>query len=94
MATAVFWDMEPLASSWGVHARGLMQLDLPSGPEREALAIFVLGETLRLLVLDGVTLVEVHVGASDEPMLQLFGKLGFQVIEQAFELRKDANSTA
>jgi ribosomal protein S18 acetylase RimI-like enzyme len=94
VATAVFWDMEPLASSWGVHARGLTRLDLPSDPDREAMAIFVLGEALRLLVLDGVTLVEVHVGASDEPMLQLFGKLGFQAVEQAIELRKDAKSTA
>jgi hypothetical protein len=90
VATAVYWDMEPLASSWGVHARGLTRLDLPfdSDPEREALAILLLGETLRLLVLDGVTLVEVHVPETDQPMRQLFGKLGFQCIEQALELQK------
>jgi hypothetical protein len=88
VATAVFWDMEPLASNWGVHARGLTQLELPSDPEREALAIFLLGESLRLLLLDGVTLVEVHVHASDAPMLQILGKLGFQSIEQAVALQK------
>ena len=91
VALAVYWDMEPLASSWGVHARGLTRLDLPfdSDPEREALAFLVLGETLRLLLLDGVTLVEVHVPMSDEPMRQSFGRLGFQSIEQALELRKE-----
>jgi len=90
VAMAVYWDMEPLASSWGVHARGLTQLDLrfDSDPEREALAVLLLGETLRLLLLDGVTLVEVHVPATDLLTGQLYSKLGFQCIEQALELRK------
>ncbi|NLX53521.1 MAG: GNAT family N-acetyltransferase [Planctomycetaceae bacterium] len=91
VATAVYWDMEPLASSWGVHARGLMRLDVPTDSEfdREVLAILLLGETLRLLQLDGVTLVETHVAADDAPRCQLFSKLGFQCIEQALELRSD-----
>jgi hypothetical protein len=90
LGTAVFWNMEPLASSWGVHARGLWQLDIPAGPEQESLAIFLLGESLRLAAQDGATLIEAQVPASDAALKQvLVGKLGFQVIEEAIVFRKE-----
>jgi hypothetical protein len=88
VASALFWDMEPLSSSWGVHARGLIRLELPADADREALGIFLLGESLRLMQLDGVTLVETHVDALDASMQQLLSKLGFQNVEQAVELEK------
>ncbi len=90
VAVAMFWDMEPLASSWGVHARGLTRLDLPAHLDREPLGVFFLSEALRLMQLDGVTLVEVHLGAADAALLQLFHKLGFQAVEQAVELTRPA----
>ncbi|MHB8863022.1 MAG: GNAT family N-acetyltransferase [Pirellulaceae bacterium] len=90
--TAIFWDVEPLASSWGVHARGLTRLDIAPGPEREGLAIFLIGEALRLEALRGVTLIEAQIPADDESMrLILVEKLGFQVVEQGLELRKELN---
>ncbi|MHB9081050.1 MAG: hypothetical protein ACYC3X_26555 [Pirellulaceae bacterium] len=94
-ATVVLWNMEPLASSWGVHARGLTHLDVAPNPEREGLAIFLIGEALRLAALDGVTLIEAQIPAVDESMrLILVGKLGFQLVEQALELRKELSSPA
>ena len=93
LGTAVFWNMEPLASSWGVHARGLWQLDIPVGPEQEALAVFILGESLRLAGQEGVTLIEAQVSATDASMKQvLTGKLGFQVIEEAIVFRKELDA--
>lgn len=86
--TAVCWDIEPLASSWGVHAQGVAHLDLPVAPDRESFAIFLLSEAFRLAVLDGVTLVEMHLLATDEPMLRVLEKLGFETVEQAFEFQK------
>ena len=35
-ASAVFWDIEPLAHGWGVH-RGLTRLDIPTAADREAI---------------------------------------------------------
>lgn len=94
LGTAVFWNMEPLASSWGVHARGLWQLDIPAGPDQDALAVFVLGEALRLAGQEGVTLIEAHVADSDASLKQvLIGKLGFQVLEEAIVFRKDLDAS-
>ena len=94
-ATAVFWNMEPLASSWGVHARGLTHLDVASDLEREGLAVFLVGEALRQAALEGITLVETQIPALDESLRLIFvGKLGFQVVEQALELRKEVDRPA
>jgi len=92
VATAVLWDMEPLASSWGVHARGLTRLEVPAGPDSEALSIFLVGEVLRLLQLDGVTLFETQVAATDAPLQQLYGKLGLQTVEQAVGWQKPSGT--
>ncbi|MCU0962291.1 MAG: GNAT family N-acetyltransferase [Pirellulaceae bacterium] len=90
--TAVCWDIEPLASSWGVHAQGVAHLDLPATPDRESFAVFLLSEAFRLAVLDGVTLVEVQLPATDQPMLRVLEKLGFETVEQAFEFQKQIAS--
>lgn len=95
LGTAVFWNMEPLASSWGVHARGLWQLDIPAGPDQEALALFLLGESLRLAGQEGVTLIEAQVTAGDASLKQvLVGKLGFQVVEEAIVFRKELDAVS
>ncbi len=87
--------MEPLASSWGVHARGLTHLDVTSDPEREGLAIFLIGEALRLAALDGVTWLRHRSPRwTSRSRLILVGKLGFQVVEQALELRKEVDRPA
>lgn len=86
--TAVCWDLEPLASSWGVHAQGVAHLDLPAAPDREPFARFLLGEAFRLALLDGVTLVEVQLPASDQSLLHVLEAMGFETVEQAFEFRK------
>jgi hypothetical protein len=87
LAKAVFWDMEPLASSWGVHARGLAHIEVISSTDRDAIATFLLAESLRMMALDGVTLVETHVSA-DDPLVAVCQRLGFEVVEEAVELRK------
>ena len=87
LAKAVFWDMEPLASSWGVQARGLARIEVTAPTDRDAIATFLLAESLRLMALEGVTLVEAQVSANG-PWVAVFEKLAFQVVEEAVELRK------
>jgi hypothetical protein len=91
---AVLWNMEPLASSWGVHARGLWQLEVPPGPEQESLGIFLLGEAFGLAAREGATLVEAQVAATDAALHQmLVRKLGFQLVDEAIVFRKDAQDS-
>lgn len=85
-ATVLVWDMEPLASSWGVHARGLVRLQVNSPRERETVALFLLGEALRQMAAEGATLAEAHIDAHDDPLGPILGKLGFEHVEQAIEL--------
>ena len=87
-ATAVFWDMEPLASAWGLHARGLCDLKVEVAQERELIALFTLGEVLRQMSAGGVTVAEVHIDAADDPLLPVLSRLGFQEIEQCLVLKK------
>lgn len=87
LGRAIFWDMEPLASSWGVHARGLARIEVTTAVDGEAVATFLLAESLRLMASDGVTLVEVQ-AAVDDPIIAVYQKLAFQVVEEAVELRK------
>jgi hypothetical protein len=84
---AIFWDMEPLASCWGVHARGLAELLIGLEQDRETMSLFLLGESLRLLAASGATLAEAHAPAGD-PLLTTLTRLGFQEVEQAVELAK------
>ena len=89
-ATIVYWDIEPLASSWGVHARGLTRLDVQEDDEQDALATFLLAESMRIMSLDGVTLAEVQTASGDRRLGQVLSKLGFQFVEEGIELRKVA----
>ncbi len=87
-ATALFWDMEPLASGWGVHARGLTRLEVSSAVDSEAITTYLLGESLRLMAADGATLAEIQTADNDLPLQQVLHKLGFREVEQAVELHK------
>ena len=89
-AAAVFWDVEPLASGWGVHARGLLRLEVSPAVDREAMATYLLGEALRLMAGDGATLAEIQTVVQENALQQVLLNLGFQEVEQAVQLEKVA----
>ena len=90
VGTAMLWDMEPLASSWGVHAMGVASIEIEASHRRQGAATFLLGETLRQMQSHGVTLIEVHVDVANEPAAGLFQKLGFQQVDESVQYQKDA----
>jgi GNAT superfamily N-acetyltransferase len=92
VAHVTFWDMEPLAASWGVHAAGLVGLSVDVDQRRQGLGTYLLGEALRHLHSAGFALVEVHVGEDNITALALFGKLGFEPVDQTIVYRKDFDS--
>lgn len=87
--SATFWDMEPLASSWGVHASGLAHIEIPVPLRGGGLATFLVGESLRQLQSQGVTLVEAQVASDNEAAAKLLTKLGFASVDQADVLVKE-----
>ena len=88
MGTIVYWDLEPLASSWGVHAAGLWKLRIAEDGECSALATFLLGESLRELQSAGVTLAELQVVDGDKGLGDAGNKLGFRVVDEAIRFEK------
>ncbi|MDP6444276.1 MAG: GNAT family N-acetyltransferase, partial [Pirellulaceae bacterium] len=85
---ATFWDMEPLASSWGVHAAGLIEIEVDDALRRTGVASFLLGESLRQLQSQGVTLVEAQVDDEQTAAFALLVKLGFKQIDEGRILKK------
>jgi len=88
-ASAVFWDMEPLASSWGVHAAGLLHYERTSACAESGAETFLLSEALKHLQNSGVTLVEALVRDDDNPRLQLITDLGFKRIDEGVVFAKE-----
>ena len=89
LATASFWDLEPLATSWGVHAIGLWQLDLADEPNRSALATYFLGECLFALAGTGRNLVEMIVDEQDAIRRDAATALGFREVDRMVRFVKE-----
>ncbi len=88
IGSALFWDIEPLASSWGVHAAGLLHVEIGSRFRRAGHATRLLGETLAALRDQGIGVVEAQTMHQNEPALTLFHSLGFVDVDYGSVFRK------
>jgi len=87
-AEATFWNIEPLASQWGMHAMGLLELGSSDNAKQQGWEAFLLAESLREFQKEGVTLVEIHVASDDLTRLELVQKLGFEEIDRGIVYRE------
>ena len=87
-SSVTFWDMEPLASSWGVQAVGMIDLFTYEDFRRQGLATFLVGESLRQLHAYGVARCQVQTMRYNEAALGLYHKLGFEEVDTGVVLRK------
>lgn len=92
VAEATFWDIEPLASSWGVHAVGLLSLEVSAIANECAVATHFFGEIFRQLQGFGITLVEFQLRADQTLALEACLKLGLEEIDQGLLFQKPATS--
>ena len=83
-----FWDMQPLASDWGVKAAGMFDIHIEPANRRSGLATFLIGEALRQLKDHGATIAEVQTRMDDAASIGLFEKLGFEQIDQGLMFAK------
>jgi ribosomal protein S18 acetylase RimI-like enzyme len=88
-AVATFWDIEPLASSWGVRAMGLMRMSTAPDQRRQGLATFLLGECIRQLQSQGITQIELQCMAANEAAIKLYKKHGFAQVDAGIVFVKD-----
>lgn len=79
VASVEYLDLEPLASSWGVHAATLSRIICEADCRRQGLATFLLCESLKQLQTQGFTLVETLMDETNQPAIRLLAKLGYEV---------------
>jgi len=83
------WNLEPLASTWGKCAAGILSLEVAREHRRRGLATFLLGEALSKLKAERNTLIEAQTIETNTPARGLFGKLGFSPIDHGVVMRKE-----
>lgn len=88
-AVATFWDIEPLASTWGVRAMGLMRMATASDLRRQGLATFLLGECVKELQQQGISQIELQCMQQNEAAQRLYAKHGFQQVDAGIVFCKD-----
>lgn len=88
---ATFWDIDPLATYWGVRASGLIDLEIAEEFRGQGLATFLVGESLRQLQSIGVTRAEIQVPHDNSASNGLFTKLGFEKIDEGIVLKKQTS---
>ncbi len=81
LGSASFWDVEPLARSWGLAMSGLIRVDIEGERRRQGLANYLVAEALHDLAEEGTTVAETHVSEDNAPAMQLFTKLGFRATD-------------
>lgn len=88
LARVEFWDIEPLATRWGIRTAGLRDLYVAPDQRRRKLASYLLGEAFKTLRKRGVALLEAHVMADNEPALNLYRGLDFTQVDRGVVFRK------
>jgi ribosomal protein S18 acetylase RimI-like enzyme len=89
VARATTWTIEPLSTSWGVRAAGVVGLEVDEGQRRRGLASYLMGDIMRQLAAEGTTLIQVQTMCWNQPALKLYEKLGFQLVDQGAVYRKE-----
>ncbi len=92
VAEAKFWDVEPLATSWGVRAMGLLSMEVCAKSNECAVAMHFFGEIFRQFQGLGITLVECQLQADQALAIEVCRKLGFDEIDQGHLFQKPATS--
>ncbi|NDC54156.1 MAG: GNAT family N-acetyltransferase [Planctomycetia bacterium] len=88
LGAASYWDMQPLAGSWGVVAAGLLDVEIVGSRRRQGFAHHLVAESLHDLAGEGVSLVETHAPVSNKAAISLFTKLGFEIAEHGTVFRR------
>jgi GNAT superfamily N-acetyltransferase len=88
LGSGTFWDVQPLATAWGVHATGLMRVDVDDRRRRQGYARYLLAEALHDLAQEGVALAETQVSETHEAAIALFAALGFETTAHGTVFRR------
>ena len=90
VATASFWDMQPISACWGMSTTGLHELYVEPELRRRGYASYLIGEAIRILRRRGVATIEAQTMQTNAAAQGFYEKLGFTEIDQGIVFRKDS----
>ena len=90
LACTTFWDVEPLASSWGLRAAGMFDLWVDDECRRHGYGTYLLGESFKELHKRGITTVETQTMLTNAPAIEFYKNLGFAPIDHGLVFRREA----
>lgn len=90
-ASVSIWDVEPLASSWGLRTAGVFDLWVAPNMHRQGLATYLLSETYALLRKRGYALVEAQIEDGNAAAIGLSKFLGMSVVDHGTVFRKNGD---
>lgn len=88
IAHVVFWDIEPLATAWGIPTVGMTDLWVNPEHRRRKAATHLLNESLRLVQRRGAAMVEAQTMAENAAGRALYEAIGFTAIDTGHVLRR------
>ena len=91
LASASFWDVQPLSTSWGVCTAGLFDLYVEPDCRRQGCASLLLNEAFRVLRRRGVSTVEAQTMATNDAANAFYAALGFSEVDYGMVYRKGAS---
>ncbi len=91
IASVTFWDIEPLATSWGIPTIGMLDLYVDPEARQTKVATHLLNETLKLLQRRGACLVEAQTMVENQAAIALYNSLGFTQVDRGFVMRRNSS---
>ena len=88
IATATFWDVQPMSAGWGMCTAGVFELYVEPTHRRQGAATYLLSEALRVLRRRGVAIVEAQTMATNEAALAFYDALGFTCVDEGAVFRQ------
>lgn len=89
VAQATVWNMEPIGTSWGVRAGGLIRIEVAADCRRQGFATYLISEVLRHQQQQGVALIETQTMQQNTAALALYARLGFHEVDRGTVFRKE-----
>ena len=88
IAHVTYWDVEPLASAWGIPTVGMIDLWVEPDRRRSKVATHLLSESLRQVQRRGALVVEAQTMAENAAGISLYKALGFTQVDTGRILRR------
>lgn len=92
IASASFWDIQPLSACWGFCTAGMFDLYVEPDYRRQGMATYLMSEAFRRLRHRGVVTIEAQTMSTNEAAIAFYHQQNFEEVDRGRVFRKDSTS--